>query len=418
MTRGLYTLALWLALPLLPLRLLMRSRRQREYLQHWPERFGGYPDLGQGPWIWIHAVSVGETHAAKPLVARLLERYPQHRIVFTHMTPTGRATSSQLFSANPRVERAYLPYDYPFAVRRFLAHFRPELGLIMETELWPNLIAACKRDGTPLLLVNARMSERSARGYAKAGRLTRETLRALTAIAAQTEADAQRLRKLGAPTVSVFGNLKFDLTPDPAQLELAVHFRQRTAGRKVLLCASTREGEEALILDAFTPVDDPRLLCIIVPRHPQRFDAVASLVQSRGLRMQRRSEDIAVASDTRVLLGDSMGEMSAYYASADVAFIGGSLLPLGGQNLIEASAVGTPVLVGPHTFNFLEASREAVALGAAVRVEDAQALWAHARRLLADVTARDAMAQAGRTFAMKHRGATERTMSLIGTYLK
>lgn len=418
MTRGLYTFLLWLVLPLLPLRLLLRARRQREYLQHWPERFGRYAHRGDAPWIWIHAVSVGETHAAKPLVACLLQRYPQHRIVLTHMTPTGRATSGQLFADEPRVQRGYLPYDYPFAVRRFLEHFRPELGLIMETELWPNLIAACKHKGTPLLLVNARMSERSARGYAKAGRLTRETLSTLTAIAAQTEADAARLRRLGAPKVSVLGNLKFDLTASPAQLDLGKQFRERTAGRKLLLCASTREGEEALILDALRSVDDSGLLCVMVPRHPQRFDSVAALIQSRGFRMQRRSQNTAAADETRVLLGDSMGEMFAYYASADVAFIGGSLLPLGGQNLIEACAVGTPVLVGPHTFNFLEATRQAIAAGAALRVDDAHALVAEASRLFADDAARAAMAQAGREFALKHRGATERTMSLIAAYLK
>jgi 3-deoxy-D-manno-octulosonic-acid transferase len=249
MARLLYTLAVVMAMPWALLHLIWRSRRQPEYLHHWNERFGRYGARPDGPVIWIHAVSVGETRAAQPLVAALRERHGDHRILFTHMTPTGRQTSVDLFG--DEVMRVYLPYDMPWAVGRFLRHFRPVLGLIMETELWPNLVAACRRRGTPLLLVNARLSARSAGRYARVPSLTRTTLRGLAAIAAQGEDDAERLRRLGAGEVAVLGNMKFDVEPPPAQLALGKDFRARVGARKVFLCASTREGEEALILDAW-----------------------------------------------------------------------------------------------------------------------------------------------------------------------
>jgi 3-deoxy-D-manno-octulosonic-acid transferase len=361
--------------------------------------------------IWLHAVSVGETRAAQPLVQRLLARHPDHDLLLTHMTPTGRQTSSELFGE--RVLRAYLPYDYPFAVGRFLAHFRPRLGVVLETELWPNLVAGCRARGVPLLLANARMSGRSARGYARVAALTGPMLRGLSAIAAQTEADALRLRSLGATQVAVLGNLKFDLLPPPAQIEAGAALRRLFGPRPVLLCASTREGEETLILDALAGTSPGDALVVLVPRHPQRFDEVARLVADRGLRLQRRSAGEAVAADTRILLGDSMGELFAYYAACDVAFVGGSLLPLGGQNLIEACAVGAPVLLGPHTFNFAQAAEQAVACGAALRVGDAKQMVSQALALLADAPARARMSEAGRAFAAAHRGAADRTVELI-----
>ena len=249
MTRFLYTVALWLLLPWVFGHLLWRARRQPEYLRHWGERFGIYPAGDATATVWLHAVSVGEARAAQPLVAAIRARYPGHRILLTHMTPTGRRTSEELFGDG--VERIYLPYDYPFAVRRFLAHFRPQLGLIMETELWPNLIATCKAAGIPLALVNARLSAKSARGYARFPRLTLGALGNLAAIAAQNESDAERLRALGAPRVEVFGNIKFDIAPPADQAEAARGFRARIGARPVFLAASTREGEEALLLDAW-----------------------------------------------------------------------------------------------------------------------------------------------------------------------
>lgn len=413
LARALYNLLLWLLLPLIPLRLLWRGRRQPDYRAHWGERFAGNAPLSSGPTIWIHAVSVGETRAAQPLVRALLAAYPQHRILLSHMTPTGRATARELFAADAdRINSVYLPYDYPFAIRRFLDRVRPDFGLVMETEVWPNLVAACAARRLPLLLVNARLSARSARGYRRLGALARDAFAGLAAIGAQTEGDAQRLRELGAGAVQVTGNLKFDATPDATQCELGDRLRARFGARPVLLCASTREGEEALILDALARAGGD-FLTVIVPRHPQRFDDVAQLIAARGFATQRRSANEAIRADTRIVLGDSMGELFAYYAAADLAFIGGSLLPLGGQNLIEACAVGTPVLVGPHTYNFLDATTQAIAAGAARRATDAADMVAQARALLADAGARSAMGEAGRRFAAAHAGATARTLQLI-----
>lgn len=420
MARFLYTLAIHALLPWAALHLLWRARRQPAYLKHWKERFGLYGKNARprppGPLIWIHAVSVGETRAAQPLIAALKARYPEHRILLTHMTPTGRATSKSLFGGG-EVTRVYLPYDTPWAAHRFLRHYRPALGLVMETELWPNLIAACGEAGVPLLLVNARLSEKSARRYARFPRLTRAALTRLAAVAAIGADDAARLENLGARAVAVFGNLKFDIAPpdDPAD------FRARIGRRPVFLCASTREGEEAPILDAWLKVGAGatagNALLIIVPRHPQRFDEVARLVEARGLKLQRRSDDALVAADTQVWLGDSMGEMFAYYAAADLAFVGGSLRDFGCQNLIEPCAVGTPVLIGPSTFNFAEAARAALAAGAARQVGDAGELVAQALTLFDDDTARVAMGEAGRAFAARHRGATQRTLALIENFI-
>jgi 3-deoxy-D-manno-octulosonic-acid transferase len=417
MPRLAYTLALTLLLPFIALRLAWRGRKQPEYLRHLGERFGSYRDpTSKRPLIWLHAVSVGETRAAQPLVRQLRERYPGHDLLLTHMTPTGRATSEELFGA--QVLRAYLPYDYPWAVDGFLRHFRPRIGLVMETEIWPNLVAGCRRTSVPLLLVNARLSEKSARGYGRLPRLSREAFAGLSAVAAQTEDDAERLRRLGARDPQVLGNMKFDLQPPAAQLDAGRSLRAHIGTRPVLLCASTRDGEEALILDALPAQGLGDTLVLIVPRHPQRFDAVARLVAERRLALQRRSQGGPVAAATRVLLGDTMGEMFAYYAACDVAFIGGSLLPLGGQNLIEACAVGKPVLVGPHTFNFAEAAQQAIAAGAALRVRDEVDLWEAVLRLLGDMQKQERMGKAGRSFAARHRGATRRTMDLIGHWLE
>lgn len=423
---GLYTLLLWLLLPAVLVRLAWRARKQPEYLQHIGERFGCYPvrgdqpvsldKLSPPPLIWLHAVSVGETRATVSLVARLRAAYPDHQILLTHTTPTGRATSEQLYGDG--VLRVYLPYDYPFAVRRFLRHFKPELGILMETEIWFNLIRAAHSEGVPMLLLNARLSEKSAQGYARAARLTRNALQQLAAIAAQTPDDAARLIQLGARQVAVMGNLKFDIVPPSAMRERGASLRQQFGvARRILLAASTREGEEALLLDALQAKGGLQgALLVIVPRHPQRFNEIAELLAKRGLRYQRRSENRAVAPEISVVLGDSMGEMFAYYAACDLAYIGGSLLPFGGQNLIEACAVGTPVLVGPHTYNFADATRLAVAAGAAVRVNDADELFHAAQKLLNDAVALAEMNRRGTQFVAAHRGATDKAMALIRCY--
>jgi 3-deoxy-D-manno-octulosonic-acid transferase len=413
--RFLYTLVVLALLPWALLHLLWRGRRQPDYLEHWGERLGRFPPRAEGHVIWIHAVSVGETRAAQPLIAALRARYPSHRFVISHMTPTGRATAATLFGDT--VERIYLPYDTPGGVARFLDRYRPALGLIMETELWPNLVVACRRRRVPLLLVNARLSERSARRYARWPTLTRQALNNLAAIAAQGEDDARRLRELGADDVAVLGNLKFDIEPPRAQLALGRELRAAIGDRPMLLCASTREGEEALILDAWRRLGGAGILLALVPRHPQRFDEVAALVASRGLTLCRRSANAIPTPEAAVWLGDSMGELFAWYAAADVAFVGGSLLDYGGQNLIEACAVGTPVLIGPSTYNFADAAREAVDTQAALPVAGAEALVGTARDLIGDAERRAAMAEAGRAFAARHRGATARTMTLIGRFI-
>lgn len=409
--RLLYTFALFLLLPWALLHLWLRARRQPAYLEHVAERFGFSDQQAGNPLIWVHAVSVGETRAAEPLITALRQRHPSHRILLTHTTPTGRQTGLELFGA--AVNRCYLPYDFPFAVKRFLRRFQPQVGIVMETEIWPNLIEHCHRRGIPVYLVNARMSEKSARGYARFRSLAGAALRKLAGIGSQTERDAARLAELGAGAVKVTGNIKFDRTAPPEMLALGTRLRELFGSRMVFLAASTREGEEALILDALAGLDMAEMLVVIVPRHPQRFDEVGALLRQRGHAFVRRGEGRPVGADIRFVLGDSMGEMFAYYCASDVAFVGGSLVPLGGQNLLEACAVGRPVIVGPHTFNFEEATEGAIEAGAALRVADAPALAEAVASLFLDPRRREAMAEAGTRFTQRHRGATERTMAML-----
>jgi len=423
--RWAYSALLALGTPLIAFYLVLRGRRQPEYRHHWGERFGlAFPARPKLPLIWIHAVSVGETRAAEPLIAALRQAWPGHAILLTHMTPTGRAT----LLSTPDLLRCYLPYDYPFAVTRFLRHYRPDIGILMETEVWPNLVAAARRQDIPLVLANARLSERSLAKSRRYAGLVRQAMQGLTAVLAQTREDAVRLAAAGRCEVLVTGNLKFDVTLTPAAARLGRRFRGLIGARPVLLAASTRDGEEALILDALhraganLPAD---LLLVLVPRHPQRFDEVAQLVRTHGFNMQRRSAtaladgatdavtDASIDSSVQVWLGDSMGEMLAYFVAADLAYVGGSLLPLGGQNLIEACVAGCPVLIGPHTFNFAQASEDALAAGAARRVGDADELVRVAATLLADSDARAAMGRHGREFAGRHSGATARTFEVL-----
>jgi 3-deoxy-D-manno-octulosonic-acid transferase len=406
--RAFYTLIGSAALPLLPLRLWWRGRREPMYRSAIGERFGRYDSGTFGsPLFWLHSVSVGETRAALPLVQRMKHTYPKATILLTHMTASGRQAGREVFGDG--VVQAWLPYDLPFAVDRFLAHFRPSAGFLVETELWPNLIAQAHRRDVPVFLVNARMSERSAGRYERFSSLTRPMLQRLRGVAAQSPADAARLAELGAAAPIVTGNLKYDVSVPDNALTLGAELRLRFgASRPVWIAASTREGEEALILDAIARAPMPAALLVIVPRHPPRFAVVAELLRSRGVPFVRRSENAAVPVDVGVVLGDSMGEMSAYYAASDLAFVGGSLLPLGGQNLIEPIALGIPVLTGPHTFNFAEATAGAIAAGAALRVNDADAMAHAVRDLLSDPSRRQAMSDAARTFHAAHQGAVQR----------
>lgn len=411
LTRILYNLIWLLVLPLAGLRLLWRGTAEKGYREAMKERLGLFTNVPQQPTIWIHAVSVGETRAAQPLIAALQKAVPGTRILLTQTTATGRATARNLYG--DEVTLAWLPWDLPWAQRAFLARWQPAFGILLETELWPNLLAACRQTGVPVALLNARMSERSARGYARIAWLTRPMLESLQVIAAQTAADAARLRDLGAPRVAVCGNLKFDVAIPHAQRELGASWRAALGGRRVVLLASTREGEEEVLLSALDSTLPAEVLIALVPRHPQRFDEVAAQVLQRGLSMVRRSQQGVPGPNARVWLGDSMGEMFAWYAMADVAVIGGSWLPLGGQNLIEACAMACPVIVGPHTFNFTQATEDAIAAGAAVRAADAGAMAVCVARLIDDDAGRGAMSAAALAFAAQHGGATGRCMTLL-----
>ncbi len=417
--RILYTLLWIVALPLVVARLFWRGRKEPGYRQHIGERFGLYASTrASQPVIWVHAVSVGETRAAEPLIRQLMQAYPNHRILLSHMTPTGRATGAQLFP-DDQLQQCYLPYDIPYLVGRLIRHFQPAICILMETEVWPNLIYACRQRAVPVALVNARLSLKSLHKAERLAPLIRPASASISCIAAQTEADAERIRQLGAVNVQVTGNSKFDVQQQPEQIRAGKALRRQFGQRAVLLCASTREGEEALILSAFTQAALGNMLLVIVPRHPQRFDEVARLIEQQGLSMQRRST-LGVAdlpAETRVLLGDSMGEMTCYFASADLAYIGGSLLPLGGQNLIEACAVATPVILGPHTFNFAAISEDAIQAGAALRIQSAGELMSLTVSLLANQTQRQQMSDHALAFAQQHRGATARTMALLQQWI-
>ncbi len=418
MPRFFYSLLLYFLLPLLAAKLCLRCIKDAAYRPYWRERFGFYHQPRQQAVIWLHCVSVGETRAAAPLINALLTAYPEHTVLLTHGSASGRATSEQLFG--DRVQRAYLAYDLPFAVRRFLNHFQPCLGVLLETELWFNLLAGCQQRKIPMVLANARLSEKSASGYAKFGRLVRDGLQSLRLIAAQTEHDAARFKKLGATRVLSLGNLKFDVAP-PCEIEADGKHLRRLFGeqRPVFLAASTRDGEEAMLLDALRETSLADLLTVIVPRHPHRFAQVEALLKKRGLAYEKRSAlKQAVASHTQIILGDSMGEMMGYYASADVCFIGGSLLPFGGQNLIEAMRVGKPVLIGPHTYNFAEVVATAVAECAAWRVNNSKEIALALQALMTAPEKRAAMGARGLALCTAGQGASAKTLTLLADLLK
>jgi 3-deoxy-D-manno-octulosonic-acid transferase len=414
-----YNLLLYGLLPLILLRLYWRGRNNPDYRRRWGERFGLFPALSKPGCLWVHAVSVGEARAALPLIRALLERYPEHGVLVTTTTPTG---SRQVQNAlQDRVSHVYLPYDVPGAVARFLARTRPRLAVIMETELWPNLFRQCAAAGIPLVVANARLSERSARGYGRLPRFTAAVLARTTLIAAQSEADAARFRALGAPRARVLGNLKYDLTLPP---ELPEHGRalRRMLGenRPVWIAASTHPGEDEQILDAFIRLRRgfPDLLLVLVPRHPERFAPVAQLCERRGLNLVRRSGRRPCTADTAVFLGDSMGELLLFYGAADVAFVGGSLVPHGGQNPLEAALLGLPVLWGPHMFNFAEISQGLLAAQAARQVADAEELAEAVGHWLNDRSARQAAGRRARETLAAQRGALAALLDNIDGLLR
>lgn len=407
MWRSIYSLVLSLAAPFLVLRLWWRGLREPGYHRWIGERFGYYKQPMPGrPVLWLHAVSVGEARASAALARALAAANPGHEVLVTCTTAAGREALKELHGESVRI--AWLPYDLPGAVRRFFEYFRPRLGVLVETEVWPNLLAACEAYGVPVLLANARMSEKSARGYGRWHGLSRPAFASLSAVCAQSEEDAGRLRALGARRVEVAGNLKFDTTPDETKRTEGRAWRARL-GRPVLLLASTREGEEKLLLGAMPPWDG---LVLMVPRHPRRFAEVSAFSQSR------RSRGETPRPEDRVYLGDTMGEMDFYYAASDVAVIGGAFVPLGGQNLIEALAAGVPVVLGPSMFNFAEVTRLALAAGAAIQAADAPDGMREACRLLSNPEERKKMGLAGLRLCEAHRGATQRHLDFCAELLK
>ena len=401
-----YAWLLRLGLPFYLWRLWRRGRSEPGYRLWLRERLGYYPGRRPMPGaLWLHAVSLGETRAALPLIEALRKARPDMRLLLTHGTATGRAAGRRLMQdADGQV---WLPYDTPGAMRRFLRHFKPCVGVLMETELWPNLMREADRAGVPIVLANARLSERSALKGERLSALLHPAARRLSLVLAQTVDDARRLRAAGAPNVMVTGNLKFDVTPPPQLAALGLQWRQGLH-RPVVLAASTREGEEGPLLAAWAALSGPRPLLLLVPRHPQRFEEVAALVRMQALSLACRSEwDDAPppgAEQADVWLGDSMSEMPLYYACADVALLGGSFAPVGGQNLIEAAACGCPVVMGPHTFNFAQAAKQALAARAALRVADINEGVAKAIALAISPDRKD-WVQRALGFASAHRGA-------------
>ena len=421
--RGLYLVLLYLLTPLILLRLLWRSRQIRGYRERLGERFGFVPPAPRDAEIavWVHAVSVGESLAAMPLIRRLGERPGERRVWVTTTTPTGSERVTSMLG--DKVIHTYAPYDLPGSVGRFLDRVRPRQVVIMETELWPTLFRALRRRQIPLTIANARLSPRSFKGYSRVAGFTRDVLSDTTRVAAQSEADAQRFARLGAPDASSIGNLKFDIDPPAPQLQAGQALRARLVGdaaaRPIWIAASTHEGEEAAAIDAHRRVREhhPEALLLLVPRHPQRFDEVARRLEHSGLPFERRtrldqlSDDAAAA--VSVLLGDSLGEMWMYLAACELAFVGGSLAPVGGHNVLEPAALGLPVLFGPHMHNFVAARELLLGCGNAVEVNDAEALARSLAELLDDPDRRARMGEAGKVAVMSNRGALEKLLAIL-----
>lgn len=420
--RRVYTLLLYLIMPLVLLRLIVRAARAPAYWRRWPERFGFIETAPHTEdfTLWLHAVSVGEVQASVPLVRALRARYPRLRVVITTMTPTGAERVQASLGAD--AVHYFVPYDLPGAVQRFLARARPRLGVIMETEWWPNLFHYARAMNIPIILANVRLSEHSARGYAKIRRLTTATLGDVVAIAAQTHQDAQRLVTLGADAgrVQVTGSIKFDIKlPASLREEAAVLRRDWGVTRAVWIAASTHEGEERYILDAHAAVkrNVPQALLILVPRHPERFGKVAALCAKRGYATVLRSERRACDDKTDVFIGDSMGELSLFYAASDVAFVGGSLVPTGGHNLLEPAALGLAVITGPFMHNFTEISRMLCASGAVRQVRHTDELSVAVITCLRDANLRDSMGASGSALVEQNRGALDKLMTLLVPYI-
>ena len=429
---GLYSGLMRLAQPLLRRKMARRAVQEPGYGEAVEERFGRYtqPRETSSSLVWLHAVSLGETRTAAVLLKTLREQHPGLRILLTHGTATGRGEGRALLQ--PGDVQVWQPWDTHGVVERFFEHFKPRLGLLMETEIWPCTVAAAKARNIPMVLINGRLSEKSLQQALTMSPLAYPAYAALTAIYAQTAADAIRYRQLGVEVKGVFGNLKFDAAPNADQQAIGKAWR-KDLSQPVVMFASSREGEEALFLDQIIAITQKKWVqaapdfiatkWLIVPRHPQRFDEVAMLVEQSGLTLSRRSSWLSSphenieAMQADVWLGDTLGEMPLYYALADVALLGGSFEKFGGQNLIEAAACGCPVVMGPHTFNFLEAAELAEAAGAAKRVTDTADAVTWAAKCVSNVQEKSRMSHAALAFAASHQGATQRTIDALATYL-
>jgi 3-deoxy-D-manno-octulosonic-acid transferase len=432
MTLQIYSFFMWALQPLLRRKLKRRGREEPGYLEAVEERFGFYTqpvvneDSNSEGYVWIHAVSLGETRAAAVLLQALRAAHPGIRILLTHGTATGRAQGVSLLQSGD--VQVWQPWDTPAVVNRFLNHFKPRLGVILETELWPNWVAQCRAANTPLVLVNARMSEKSMRHAQRLSWLSQPAYQGLQTVLAQTEDDAKRLQTLGAHVEGVMGNVKFDAKPDAQQLAQALVWKQKLT-RPVVLLTSSREGEEAMWLDTLQALKENSVdgqdhinavHWLVVPRHPQRFDEVAELIAQRGWQVSRRSDWLNGPDQgnfNSIWLGDSLGEMALYYGLADASLLGGSFAPLGGQNLIESTACGCPVIMGKHTFNFAEAAKLAEQAGAALRVQDMAQAVTTALQMVGSGPDENAHVQACLEFSQAHRGAAQRTVQALAGYL-
>lgn len=421
LTRWLYTLAFYAATPLLLIRLWKRIKKNPAYRERISERFGYYSASPQQNSLWFHTVSVGEFLASKPLIDRIMLSYPDHPCVITTMTPTGSEQVRSIYKEQihqGRIQHVYLPYDLPDGISRFLNLFNPAILVIMETELWPNVIHYTHKRGVPILVANARLSEKSAEGYRKILPLFRPMMREVSLIAAQSEQDGERFTELGlAPAnLQVTGTVKFDLEIDDQIQKQSEKLRQAWGGsRKVFIAASTHRGEDEQILEAFLYIrtKQPGSLLVIVPRHPERFEEVAKLVSSRGLSMSRISESETVSKETEVLLGDTMGDLLRMLGAADVAFVGGSLLPVGGHNMLEPLAMGTPAITGPHVFNFQKVAELLTERNVLITVNSPLALGEAVVDLFDDRAKRIGLAQRGKRVVDENRGAVDRLFYLI-----